>query len=89
MRSMAHEICELKPRAAAAVRMIREERTGMVAAPSASKLTDALLRTLNDYRAAHWGTSYRMVRDALRQVHDAVTAVESKAKAKAAAKGKA
>ena len=80
IREVAHEICEWKPRAAEAVRWIREQRTGRALKPSVSELTDALLKVLNDYKTSHSGMSHRMVRDALRQVHEAVAVAESTAK---------
>jgi hypothetical protein len=72
MRWLAYRICELRPRAADAVLLIRRYRTDTRGdAGSSDGLADELCNLLDDYRARHPGVTYEQITRALRVVFDA------------------
>jgi ribosomal protein L31E len=64
-KTIALRICELKPKAKDAVRMIRQWRTGKRAKGKASRLLKEIVQTINDYLQRHPETSLVQVDTAL------------------------
>jgi hypothetical protein len=83
----ARKICELKPLAKDAIALIRRWRTGKDRTGGAIGLTDALIRCVNDYMAAHPNTTWQMVRGALANTLDAVRQATGRADGKGTAEG--
>lgn len=77
LRAIAHQVCELKPRTADAVAMIRTARTGRPPAPDQDILVDQLLAVLNRHRAQRPGLTFDMMRDALRRAVAAADAAKT------------
>jgi len=71
IREVAAEICGVKPKARAAVLLIRRYRTGQLPAASADGLLAALAKTLDAYVAAHAGVTLESVRRALGELDQA------------------
>lgn len=61
MRSLARQLCELRPRAKNAVLMIRRWRTGRAPRGDPINLTSVILKAIDDYRLRHEGVSDQLV----------------------------
>jgi hypothetical protein len=76
--AVAEVICERKPTAHEAVRMIRYARRGQKPEGSPDDLADRLIAVLNDYRRHSAGVDHDMLVDALHRAEDAVLALRMK-----------
>ena len=70
LKSLALEICELKPKTKAAIAMIRRARLGREDKPNVQSLATSIETALNAYIAVHPTTPMDMIIRALRSVAD-------------------
>ena len=80
IRAMSARVCELKPKTADAVLMIRRTRLGRSAPASCIDLTVLLLRTIEKYVTGHQETTRLQMRGALL---NCIEALEAKARQRA------
>jgi ATP-dependent helicase YprA (DUF1998 family) len=73
--AVARVVCDAKPKARNAVRMVREWRLGRPAQPRRD-LADELADTIDGYLARHPETPWAFVKESLATVYDAASAQE-------------
>lgn len=78
MLDCAIQLCELKPKAHGAVRIVRRWRLGRSTPGSAIDLTQEIANLVDDYRARHPDTTWQQVDASLENVREAVADLEGK-----------
>jgi len=77
MRSIAKQLCELKPKTRDAVIMIRQYRTGKKSVGSVDSLVNEICQKLDDYKQRHPGFQFSQMQDALNKVNSIVNTLEA------------
>jgi hypothetical protein len=79
IRTIALQLCKLRPRTADGVAMIRQLRTGKSPLPSWDKLSDRIIAVLDSYQTTHPTTTHAEMLEALDVVVIAVRATAADA----------
>jgi hypothetical protein len=76
LKEVASEVCKLRPKTRDAVSMIRRYRTGKTAPVDVLGLTLRITDAIDEYVASHPDTTWRQVKEALKDAYDTVEACE-------------